>query len=321
MINIIMPAYNAHKTIRQAIASVAMQDCLEDIYLTIVDDNSEESYDYLLNDFSYMNIEILKKRTNTGCGQSRQYGIDHCKCEYFMFLDADDCLYSPNAIKKILSYMNKDELDFLYTDFLEELENGDYLLHENDGVWMHGKVFKTSFIRKHGIHFNKTRVNEDHAFNIISGSVEHKSLYVDYITYVWKFNTESITRSCDSRSIHMKEFVINAKFTINEMIRLLASESRILDISKNYIINLYANYVVFKYQQKDEKYMNEYLSLISDFFWTLPFPIGEILRTDSLELYSESIYRDPVIQQLIENNVVLSPAFDNFLSLLVTGGD
>lgn len=40
-VNIIMPAYNGHETIRQAISSVASQDGLEKILLTIVDDCSE----------------------------------------------------------------------------------------------------------------------------------------------------------------------------------------------------------------------------------------------------------------------------------------
>lgn len=61
MTNIIIPAYNAHSTIRQTIASVAMQDNLHDILLTIVDDCSDERYDYLQKNYPYVNIEILRK--------------------------------------------------------------------------------------------------------------------------------------------------------------------------------------------------------------------------------------------------------------------
>ena len=43
-----MPAYNGHETIRQAISSVASQDGLEEILMTIIDDCSDEPYDYLL---------------------------------------------------------------------------------------------------------------------------------------------------------------------------------------------------------------------------------------------------------------------------------
>lgn len=110
MVNIIMPTYNAHETIRQAIASIAMQDNLQNILVTIVDDCSDNPYDYLLKDYHYINLEILRKPCNTGCGQSRQYGIDRCKCEYFTFLDADDCLYSPNAINKLYTYAQKNNL-------------------------------------------------------------------------------------------------------------------------------------------------------------------------------------------------------------------
>jgi glycosyltransferase involved in cell wall biosynthesis len=124
-----MPAYNGHKTIRQAVASVAMQDNLDNILLTIVDDWSDESYDYIISDFHYMKIEILKKPTNTGCGQSRQYGIDRCKCKYFMFLDTDDCLFSPDAVRQMYNRMEENELDILYTDFVQELENNSYIVN------------------------------------------------------------------------------------------------------------------------------------------------------------------------------------------------
>ena len=66
MVNIIIPAYNAHKTIRQAIASVAVQDNQDNIKLTIVDDCSDEPYDYLLDDYKYLNINILRKPFNSG---------------------------------------------------------------------------------------------------------------------------------------------------------------------------------------------------------------------------------------------------------------
>ena len=168
MVNIIMPVYNAHNTLRQAIGSVIMQDDLDNILLTIVDDCSTEPYDYLLDEFKFMNIEIMRKDTNTGCGQSRQYGIDRCKCKYFMFLDADDCLYHPDSVKKMHQYMENEQLDMLYTDFIEELNDDSFFLHQNSGVWMHGKMFRTSYIQDNDIRYNETRLHEDHAFNFIT---------------------------------------------------------------------------------------------------------------------------------------------------------
>ena len=59
MVNIIMPVYNAHNTLRQAIGSVIMQDDLDNILLTIVDDCSTEPYDYLLDESSSRNVTLL----------------------------------------------------------------------------------------------------------------------------------------------------------------------------------------------------------------------------------------------------------------------
>ena len=66
MVNIIMPVYNGHKTIRQALGSVLMQDDLDNILLTIVDDCSDEPYNYLLDEFKFLKMEIFRKDKNTG---------------------------------------------------------------------------------------------------------------------------------------------------------------------------------------------------------------------------------------------------------------
>ena len=47
MIDVIIPAYNAHKTICNTLFSICMQKCVKDINVTIVDDCSLKKYDYL----------------------------------------------------------------------------------------------------------------------------------------------------------------------------------------------------------------------------------------------------------------------------------
>lgn len=316
-VNIIMPAYNAHKTIRQAIGSVVMQDDLDNILLTIVDDCSDEPYDYLLDDFHYMNIEILRKPENTGCGQSRQYGIDLCKCKYFMFLDTDDCLYTHDAVRMMYSYIEKEQLDFLYTDFLEELNDEEYYLRQNSGVWMHGKMFRTEYIQQNDIRFSHTRLHEDHAFNILAQMCGGKNLYIDYKTYVWKRNPESLTRSPEHTFTYgMDNFIANAEYVMEELIRRNIDTDGILRIATIYVLTFYKYYndtVVFdlplSIKERYTKQVKNYVNSIPD----------EVRNKLTIEHLMQEFYHSSTIQSMVENNVVFRVGFDEYYHELIYG--
>jgi len=303
-VNIIMPAYNGHKTIRQAIASVAMQDGIDQILLTIVDDCSDSTYDYILSEFPYINIEILRKPTNTGCGQSRQYGIDRCKCKYFMFLDTDDCLYTPMAVKQMYSFMECENLDSLYRDFIEELDDGKYILRKNSGVWMHGKMFRTKYIQDNNIRYSETRLHEDHAFNIISKLSGGKNRHIDAVTYLWKYNENSLTR-CEE--IHndfgksMESFLINAKYTINELIKREINKDEISDVSKKYILSFYRYYNTMLYEGSCADDIKIFLKDIKEFYEGIP---REITDEITLEYLTENFYQEENIREMIDTNII-----------------
>ena len=315
-VNIIMPAYNAHKTIRQAIGSVVMQDDLDNILLTIVDDCSDEPYDYLLDDFHYMNIEILRKPENTGCGQSRQYGIDRCKCKYFMFLDTDDCLYTHDAVRMMYSYIEKEQLDFLYTDFLEELNDEEYYLRQNSGVWMHGKMFRTEYIQQNDIRFSHTRLHEDHAFNILAQMCGGKNLYIDYKTYVWKRNPESLTRSPEHTFTYgMDNFIANAEYVMKELIRRNTDTKGILNIATIYVLTFYKYYndiVVFDLSTQTK---NHFTKQVMEYLSTIPEDVKDKLTFDHL---LQEFYNSSTIQSMVEQNTVFRVGFDEYYADLLT---
>jgi len=316
-INIIIPAYNAHTTIRQAIHSIAMQDNIEDILVTVVDDFSDEGYEYLLGEFNYLNIEILRKPFNSGCGQSRQYGIDNTQCKYFMFLDADDCLFAPNAIKTLLYYLKKDDLDFIFSDFAEENYKGEYVLHENSGVWMHGKVFKTEFIRKNNIRYNMTRVNEDHSFNTIVLSVGGKSTYINCVTYIWKYCENSITRCKDFYTNCMDDFVVNAEYTISELIRLNINIGEICSIVESYIISFYAYYNIIS-NIKNFVALTRFQCNIENFIRKLPYNIYTNISLANIE---KEFYNKDIIGHLIRDFIIDISFYDYFYGVLNFSND
>ena len=316
MINIIMPAYNAHGTIRQAVASVAMQDGVEDVLLTIVDDCSDEPYDYIVNDFRYIKIEVLRKSTNTGPGQARQYAIDKCNREYFMFLDSDDCLYSPIAVQTLYSCMEYEELDSLYTTILEELSDGSFLMHQNNGVWLHGKMFRTKYIQGNNIRFGETWLHEDHAFNTISLWSGGRNLFVDCITYLWKYHAESLTRSEAYKSNFLystSEFVAAAEYTMSELMKRNVEAEKIYEIVKKYILSFYRYYNEMLNNGLPDSQINKFLEYIKRFCGGIP---REVSRNLSKGFLVENFYEDNSIKGMINSNILFNISFTQYCQLL-----
>ena len=313
MVNIIMPAYNAHETIRKSIHSVCMQDDHENILLTIIDDCSEKPYDYLINEFPCLNIEILKKEKNTGPGQARQYGIDRCNCEYIMFLDADDYIYSPNAVSKLFNIMKEEELDLLISDFAEEMDNGEYLLHEKDGVWMHGKMYKTGYIKDKNICFNHTRTNEDSSFNNIVMDSGCKYKCLNYVTYLWKHNPNSLTRSGEYFCRSMPEFIINAEYTMTEFVRLHVDEKVIYNKFITYMITFYGYYNSIVRKDTSQSYTDEYVNNIKHFCSVVPCSIIDRFSFSDVE---DAIYVHSVINNMLCNKVLFNITFYDFYNMI-----
>jgi len=314
MVNIIIPAYNAHKTIRQAVASVAVQDDQENIKLTIVDDCSDKPYDYLLDDFKYLNINILRKPFNSGPGQARQYGIDRTDCEYLIFLDADDCLYCSDAVKKLLNTIKYGNYDLVSSVFLEETSNNaNYFVHQQDLVWMHGKIYRTKYIKKRSIKFNETRMNEDSAFNMIISNANAKIYFVEYATYIWKNNKNSITRSRDFLSDSIGDFIINGEYTLNELIRLNAPKNNILSCILQYLISLYIYYLTFINQKKEEIYLNNFISNVKNYYKKATSNVTNVLTE---EQFGEVFYNHFLINEFISRKIIMKISIYDFINMI-----
>ena len=92
-IGLIIPAYNAHSTIKKLFHSIAMFNFLPKIEVCLIDDKSDYSYDYLYGLFPEVNLTIIKNIYNYGPGYSRNRGIEWAikkDLPFIMFADADD---------------------------------------------------------------------------------------------------------------------------------------------------------------------------------------------------------------------------------------
>lgn len=105
-ISVIIPAYNAEKTIVQCLESVLNQtSSIHEII--VIDDGSTDNTMSVLNRFidkhTSQNI-ILLSQTNNGPSKARNNGIKNSTGDWIAFLDADD-IWLPNKIEKQLEFL------------------------------------------------------------------------------------------------------------------------------------------------------------------------------------------------------------------------
>ena len=265
-IDVIIPAYNVPDNILfRCLASIACQDIVSDIKVTIVDDASEtENYKEVAEKFSsVMEVEILRYEENGGPGVARQYGIEHTSNGYMTFIDADDTFNGAFALKALrngiemqngLYHMCVGVFDEVHEEGVPAGQGPLLMQHEQDMVWMFGKLYRRSFIDKYNIHFHESsRANEDNGFNTMIRLCSNEQEQINFIpahVYYWHENPNSITRAndCqysygDSERDSFYGYVENMIFAIKEAKKRNPYNGGITMWAVNCMLNIYEYYI------------------------------------------------------------------------------
>ena len=103
---IIIPAFNAEKTIEDCIMSIMAQD-FDDMTVIVVDDGSTDgTYRAIEKLTANDNRFLLLRKENGGLSDARNYGIERADADYLMFVDADDELQE-GTLKSLLQTLDK----------------------------------------------------------------------------------------------------------------------------------------------------------------------------------------------------------------------
>ena len=130
IISIIMAAYNAEKTIAQAINSVfysprlASHDVGEvsrsdgevDFELIVVNDCSKDMTQAIVSEFAEKDhrIKLINNETNLGVSLIRKKALDAATGTWIAVLDSDD-MWAPNKLEKQLAFAEKTGADLVFT--------------------------------------------------------------------------------------------------------------------------------------------------------------------------------------------------------------
>jgi glycosyltransferase involved in cell wall biosynthesis len=130
-------------------------------------------------------------------GVSRQVGLDAATGKWILFVDADDAIMRTDLLGTIIG-LNENQVDLMFTSFIEESPNGVQYLPMNSGLtWLFGNVYRNGFLKEHGIRFhNDLKWQEDSFFNQMVAAYNPRIVSdPNFRYYVWKWNGNSITRN------------------------------------------------------------------------------------------------------------------------------
>ena len=180
LVSLIIPCYNAAKTLPRTLNSVREQD-YKNLEIIIVNDGSKDNTLEVATKYATIDSRIrLITQENSGVSVARNNGLRNANGDYIMFLDADDNYTTPFAISKMMQKLKDTNADmcvcnFTHPCFEEYLGSGIYDLTNKEGLltyfqdfFVYGmpwnKIAKKECYTEDfavGIHFN-----EDELFNL-----------------------------------------------------------------------------------------------------------------------------------------------------------
>lgn len=126
-VSVIIPLYNAVKTIERSVMSVVGQKGVCEII--IIDDGSSDGSDNIVLRLAlkFPLINLIKHTVNKGSSAARNTGIDMAVGEYLAFLDADDVWLAGKLEKQLAYIVNKPSVTLVTCDSLQLDPQGNIL--------------------------------------------------------------------------------------------------------------------------------------------------------------------------------------------------
>lgn len=247
MIDVIIPAYNAHDVIEKALCSIAYQDISDKLNVIIVDDCSKEGYSSFVDYYSeFFSIREIRMKKNGGPGAARQYGIDNSTNPYIIFLDSDDLFADCFSARRLYEAMETGKYDVVIGTIVIENGNGSFEFFDDSKVWLHGKMYRRGYLTDNNIRFNDTRLDEDNYFNNLVFLSGARELILGKKTSVWKYNNNSLTRleGGDYKNNPLIGFALNISMVLEELDRRKADPSKIASLSFPSLLYIYYSYLI-----------------------------------------------------------------------------
>lgn len=139
-VSVIIPVYNAEKTILRCVKSILSQ-VYSNFEIIIVDDGSTDNTWTLISQFnSYSKVRIIRQE-NRGVSVARNVGINLAQGEYLAFIDADDYVKPTFLLDLITQYDVQPNIDLTVVG-LSEVKNDMYI----NSMYTNGVLSSSEFL-------------------------------------------------------------------------------------------------------------------------------------------------------------------------------
>ena len=224
-ISIIMPVYNAEKTIRESLDSIQEQS-FRDFDIVFIDDCSTDGTSAILEGFqkdSGIPCRIVRQEKNGGVAAARNRGLQEAAGEFLAFVDADDKI-EPRALELAIAAVQEDT-DIIGWDWTLGFEKiGRHMRQADYGtpleaiknltggtmrwnLWLF--MIRRDLVIRNGIRFiDGANMGEDMMFVLKAFQYAHGTVQIHEPLYRYNaVNTASISKQFDT--IRRKEVETN----------------------------------------------------------------------------------------------------------------
>ena len=218
IISIIIPAYNAERTISRCISSILNQT-YSDIELIVVNDGSSDSTEEIVKRFVHEDKRVkLYTIKNSGVSHARNIGIKQANGAYITFVDSDDYI-DTEMYSMLIDLFNKYDIQIAHCSYKNVTEDGIIIsvvgnkdkkifLSHDEGLecllsgrlfigGLCNKLYKASLFKNLSLD-ESISINEDVLMNFQLFDKAQKTIYIDKPFYNYVSVASSSTHSSSS---------------------------------------------------------------------------------------------------------------------------
>lgn len=197
-ISLVIPAYNAEKTISKALDSLLKQTIdKEKVEIIVVNDGSTDGTGDVLLEYSkrFPNFKIINQE-NKGALAAANIGFKEAKGDYVIKLDADD-YFEREILQKLANELDKNnDIDFVYSDYYEiGLDNKKIIVDTSKNLFncvAIGIIFRKKVLERFGFYDENIFFSE---YDLLCKLLEkgHKGKHISELLFTYVRRKDSIT--------------------------------------------------------------------------------------------------------------------------------
>lgn len=291
LVSVIVPAYNAEKTIVECVKSI-LQQTYKQIEIIVVDDGSTDHTLEILKKEKF-DITILSKE-NGGASSARNYGLLYCKGEFIQFVDSDDCI-EVNMVEKLISILQETNSDLAICGYRYYGTTKEFSPEKH--TYSGDAEIKRSFLELWRTTFINVPWNKIYRFSILDGLRFNDNLIVgEDLT----FNIDYLKRC--KKITCIQEPLYLYRYSYNDSLTQKYYPSCFTDL-----ISIYNSVLGYL----DNNYYLENIKLISSILWDTYEHCVYILFRKSKKNKEQIVkelnkWQDSELMKIISNNIDLS---------------